>query len=309
MVANLSKWKMRVSCMNNKVSVIIPTYNRSERLTRAINSVLEQTYDDVEVLVVDDNNPDSPGRQFTEKMMEPYKDELRVKYLKHDYNKNAAAARNTGLRFSEGSMICFLDDDDYYLPNKVQAQVNYLKTHKQYMGVYCGRYQNGGEILPSQEGDLTKEILSLSFTPTTPSLMFNRNVFEVLKGFNETYRRHQDFEFLIRYFQHFQIGYVQDPLIVIGENEGENTIHGRKLDELKKQFFSDFDFVIKTLDRRTQKDIYCSHYSSVFWDHLKRKHYSLALRNFAANVAKYPVYYIYKVIRRLFTILNKRLKK
>lgn len=294
--------------MNKKVSVIIPTYNRSESLTRAINSILEQTYDDIEVLVVDDNNPDSHGRQFTEKMMEHYKEEPKVKYIKHDFNKNAAAARNTGLRFSGGSMICFLDDDDYYLPNKVQAQVAYLKAHTKYMGVYCGRYQNGEVILPSHEGDLTKEILSLSFTPTTPSLMFDRKVFEVLKGFNESYRRHQDFEFLIRYFRYFQIGYVQEPLIVIGENEGENTIHGRKLDELKKQFFHDFDFVIKTLDRRTQKEIYCSHYSNVFWDHLKRKYFSYAFKNFFTNTAKYHLYYVYKVLRRLFTIVHKRLK-
>ena len=95
--------------MSNKplVSVIIPTYSRPVFLKRCLDSVLNQTYPNIEVFVVDDNNPDTDARSETEKTMEAYKENPRVTYLKHEKNKNGSAARNTGWKASHGEYITF----------------------------------------------------------------------------------------------------------------------------------------------------------------------------------------------------------
>ena len=94
------------------VSVIIPTYKRPDYLDRAIDSVLNQTYNNIEIIVVDDNNPNTEGRERTEKIMRRYENNPHVIYIKHEYNKNGSAARNTGFKASHGVYLAFLDDDD-----------------------------------------------------------------------------------------------------------------------------------------------------------------------------------------------------
>ena len=101
------------------VSVIIPTYKGSKCLSRAINSVLNQVGVDFEVLVVDDNNPDSDERKKTEIVMKDYVNDDRVIYLKHPCNMNGSVARNTGIAKAKGEIISFLDDDDFYFPDRL----------------------------------------------------------------------------------------------------------------------------------------------------------------------------------------------
>ena len=102
--------------MNKLVSVIIPTYGGGEYLKRCIESVLAQTYPNIEVVVVDDNGLGTPNQLLTQKVMQEFKDDTRVKYVCHEINKNGSAARNTGFRNSKGEYICLLDDDDEWLP-------------------------------------------------------------------------------------------------------------------------------------------------------------------------------------------------
>jgi len=110
----------------NKVSVVIPTYKRSHILSKAINCVLLQTYKDIEIIVVDDNNENDEFRKKTEILMEQYKNNSRIKYIKHPKNKNGAAARNTGINASDANFIAFLDDDDLWSHKKIEKQMEYL---------------------------------------------------------------------------------------------------------------------------------------------------------------------------------------
>ena len=110
--------------MNPLVSVIIPTYKRSDMLPRAINSVLKQTYENVQVVVVDDNDSNSEYRRCTEKQMSFYANDKRVKYIRHCKNSNGAVARNTGIKNADGEIITFLDDDDVYQTDKIKKQVS-----------------------------------------------------------------------------------------------------------------------------------------------------------------------------------------
>lgn len=105
------------------VSVVIPTYSRNTTLCKAIDSVINQTYKNLEIIVVDDNPADSEWRQSTEKLMEQYKKDSRVRYLKNKKNLGGSGARNEGIRASKGDYIAFLDDDDEYLPAKIEKQL------------------------------------------------------------------------------------------------------------------------------------------------------------------------------------------
>lgn len=105
-----------------EVSVIIPTHNRQRLVSRAVRSVLNQTYEDLECIVVDDASSDG-----TPQVIQTIEDE-RLVYLRHDRNRGASGARNTGIRAAKSSLIAFLDDDDEWLPEKLVKQVPLLKA-------------------------------------------------------------------------------------------------------------------------------------------------------------------------------------
>lgn len=105
------------------VSVIIPTYNRAEYVTQAIDSVLAQTYPDYEIIVVDDGSTDN-----TKEVLLPYMDRIRYIYQE---NGGIGAARNTGIKMAKGNWIAFLDSDDEWLPGKLAAQIRAVERHPQ----------------------------------------------------------------------------------------------------------------------------------------------------------------------------------
>ena len=158
------------------VSVIIPTYKSPSTLTRAVDSVLQQQgYYDYELVIVDDNSPESVERKETEQVMAKYTTNSKVKYIKQSRNLNGAVARNRGVKESQGELICFLDDDDIFLPMKLSKQVQYMNEHPEFGASYTGRINKTGSIsLYYKTGDLTEDILTLRFLPTTITLMFRR---------------------------------------------------------------------------------------------------------------------------------------
>ena len=118
--------------MNNQsipVSVIIPTYSRNDTLIRAINSVLNQTYQNLEIIVVDDNPVESEWRICTEKLMGRYIDNPKIKYIKNKENLGGAGARNEGIKASSSEYIAFLDDDDEYFKERIEKQMDFFLNH------------------------------------------------------------------------------------------------------------------------------------------------------------------------------------
>lgn len=269
---------------SDKVSVIIPTYGGSESLIRTVESVLEQDYCDFEVIVVDDNNPETEARKNTEKIMSRYLNSGKVKYIKHEFNKNGSAARNTGFRASVGSFICLLDDDDIFLPGKIEKQVLYLKSHPEYGACYCWRKQFNKSICESFTGDLSEQLLDLSFTPTTSAIMIRKTCFEALNGFDESYRRHQDFEFMLRFYEQYKIGVVEEVLVEIIGNEVLNQLKGKKLYEMKVHFFSQFEHHINRIERQSagfKKRVYAVHFANVCKELIRYGNFGLALKTYA----------------------------
>ena len=104
-----------------QVSVVIPSYNRAVYVTMAIKSVLDQSYQDYEIIVVDDGSTDG-----TRAALEPYRD--RISYIYQD-NKGVSTARNVGIQKAKGEWVAFLDSDDEWLPNKLEIQMKHIKNH------------------------------------------------------------------------------------------------------------------------------------------------------------------------------------
>ena len=96
------------------VSVVIPTYSRNDVLERAIDGILRQTHQNLDVIVVDDNAPKSEWRASTELLMQKYRNDTRVRYIQNAQNLGGAGARNEGIKVAKGDYIAFLDDDDEY---------------------------------------------------------------------------------------------------------------------------------------------------------------------------------------------------
>lgn len=112
--------------MSIKVSVIVPTHNRPHFLGRTIDSLLAQTYRDTEIVVVDDNAPDSPSRADTQALMKEYEKYDNVIYIQNEKPLGGGPSRNEGIKAATGDYVTFLDDDDVYLPEKVETQLSFM---------------------------------------------------------------------------------------------------------------------------------------------------------------------------------------
>lgn len=109
------------------VTVIITTYERPEKLKKAVNSVLEQDYENIEIVVVDDNDENSIYRKETKLIMEEWRDNNKIRYIMHSKNSGGCKARNTGLEHSKGEYISFLDDDDEFIKGKISKEVKLMR--------------------------------------------------------------------------------------------------------------------------------------------------------------------------------------
>ena len=116
------------------VSVVIPSYNQAEFLPATIQSVLNQTYQNFEIIVVNDASPDN-----TDEVMKGFNDP-RIQYIVHEKNQRLPATRNTGMRASAGEIIALLDADDLFHPEKLEAHVNFLKEHPEVGVSYNARF-------------------------------------------------------------------------------------------------------------------------------------------------------------------------
>lgn len=249
------------------VSVIITTYKRSDSLERAIKSVDEQTIDNVEIIVVDDNDADTIYRKDTEALILGLQTKKSLVYIKHEKNMNGAAARNTGLSVARGKYIAFLDDDDYYYSEKMEKQVELMEAvSNEYGGAYSGFdiYRGGKKkdiVFSVKSGNYLLETLACTFQIGSGSNLFIKRVIaEELKGFDTSFRRHQDYEFLVRFFEGYKLAAVDEPLFAV---EQKNTQSNRQSIDYfiatKQQYLKKYKYLIKTFQSKKQNRIYRSH--------------------------------------------------
>jgi len=180
-----------------EVSVIIPTYNRSERLVRAVQSVLDQSFRDLEILVVDDGSTDD-----TEAHLVPYG--TSITYMRQGVNRGVSAARNRGIEHANGTWIAFLDSDDYWLKEKLHVQMEFL--HRTPNAVACqteeiwirrGRRVNPKKIHKKPSGEIFQQSLQLCLVSPS-SVILKRSVFDVIGVFDETLEAAEDYDLWLR---------------------------------------------------------------------------------------------------------------
>lgn len=263
------------------VDVIIPTYKRADMLEKAINSILDQTYKDVMVTVVDDNDPETEWRKRTSKLMEKFLGEKRVQYICHEKNKNGSAARNTGLKYTNGEFVCFLDDDDYFMEDKIEKQMKYLLENSTKDACFCDYIKNGKNICLANKKDFSHDILLGFPTPQTSGIMFRRKVIDELKGFDESYYRHQDYEVLLRFYDRFLMGKIDEVLYVRERSEVDNNPNGFKLEILKKKMFDEFGYKLDMLEKKEpgyKRKVMVYNYIDIMKSYMKQKDVKNSLR-------------------------------
>lgn len=167
--------------MQPLVTVIIPSYNHSAYIAQAIDSVLEQTYQNIEVIVVDDASADD-----TRQVLESYRDNPKVRYVINDVNKGQSAVFNQGLAMAGGKYICLLPSDDWYLENKIASQVAKFMESDPDVGVVYSKgyryYIDLGKMveveLPVHEGWILEKLIRNGnfIYPVTP--MFRAECFK-----------------------------------------------------------------------------------------------------------------------------------
>lgn len=194
------------------VSVVIPTYFRNERLRAAIESVRNQTYDPIEVVVVDGSE---------EAHARPVAEAYDVRYIPQDEDRGPHAGRSEGARAAEGAYVNFLDDDDRFRPEKIEKQVSVLDGSDDVGVVYCGiEWENGHAVLPDPDvrGDVLDRALMFDMTPSSPSTMLiDAGVLEAILPF-ENLHGADDMGMKIELAQRCAFDFVDEPLVIKGDD-------------------------------------------------------------------------------------------
>lgn len=197
----------------DKISIVIPTYNRASLLKKSVDSLLKQTYDNFEVIVVDDASSDN-----TESVMKKIKDE-RVKYIKLKKNSGACVARNTGIKASTGKYITFNDSDDEYLPEKLEKQYNNLIKNKSDMD-FCRlkvHINNSFFVVPSDEcikmlkkGKYVDELTRGNYISTQAIFVKKEKILKYM--FDDDLPRLQDYDLVLRMIPNLKISFTNEIL-------------------------------------------------------------------------------------------------
>lgn len=198
------------------VSVVIPTYGRSETLVEAIRSVADQTYDNIELLIVDDASPIPVKEHVSQVSAESF---TAVRHIRHEENRGANAARNTGINAAKGEYIAFLDDDDCWVKTKISRQIEAFESCSSEVGVvYTGLREKKGERTEertsSWRGNVVPELLSGRNFGQFSSVMVRADVIDVAGRPDERFPIWQDREWFFRLAQHCHFEPVSEPLTV-----------------------------------------------------------------------------------------------
>ena len=202
------------------ISVVIPSYNRKDFLKRSIDSAINQTKKPLEIIVVDDGSTDG-----TETMIKSDYDF--VKFIKQK-NKGVSAARNIGIKVSIGEWICFLDSDDEWKKDKLEKQINAVKSNPSYKFFHSNEIwiKNGIRINQKKKhkkygGDIFDKCLDMCrISPS--SVMIDKTVFDEVGNFNENLVVCEDYELWLRICDKYRVFFIDEPLIIkYGGHQGQ----------------------------------------------------------------------------------------
>ncbi len=237
------------------VSVIIPVYNGPEGLARAIKSVLDQTYPNFELIIVDDYSTDP-----IEPTVKKFSD-VRIQYHRHAQNKGASGARNTGMRLSKGKFLAFLDSDDEFLPERLEIQVNEFGRLPEDVGLIISNLGNlKKENCPYVSPGIASGYVESSafpgsiFSPPS-SWMLRKDIITRVGFFDEEIRVIEDADYFVRVLEQARIYYLKDIL-------GNKHLSFERKGCYPPEYFLGNDRFVEKHFAKMQKD---SNYLSLFY--------------------------------------------
>lgn len=200
-----------------KITVIIPTYNRSKLLERALKSAINQSYTDIEIIIVDDSD-DNEERIKNKKRVEELNDK-RVVYLVTNGKEGGGKARNMGIKVANGGFIAFLDDDDVWFKEKLRIELQKIKNEEKVGIVYCDYilYNNEEKVVAivknRKKGCIYQDLLLSFCVGETSSTLIKKDVFDNIGYFDESLPANQEYDLYIRIAEKYKFDYVPEPLL------------------------------------------------------------------------------------------------
>ncbi len=274
--------------MSEKVSVVITTKNRQKLLQRAVSSAIDQSYQNIEVIVVDDASKISSDRWCEEKG-------INYIYIKQEESSGGNYARNLGIKNSTGEYVAFLDDDDYWEPDKIDKQLKTIREKKAGV-VYCGRRiekitEMGADLSevwlpnPQNQGDVHRRVL-YEMICTSSTMMVKKELLFQAGLFDESLCFWQDYELCIRLAQITDFCFVNEPLCIYRVDRGDkqrltnkydgwkdtvkyiNKIHCNLYEKqnLKERYLKQILYLKDAVFRTKSRDLMYLHYAlSIIW--------------------------------------------
>lgn len=262
------------------VSAVITTHNRIDFLKRAVKSVLNQSYDNIECIVVDDASDDG-----TKEWLDTLADSnIKVVNLNKSFGGNHA--RNIGIKISRGCYIAFLDDDDFWLPSKIEIQMNVLLNHPEAHIAMCGLYKTDGErVYITRSGD---DIVVTDFSEkiyeqvpaVTSSLVIWKELFDQTGLFDENVKYWQEYELLIRMAQYSKFIEINSPLVIYWTGKQDKKRLTNKLDGFEKNF-----------------------------EYITKKHKEKISRLSKKQIKQWYIHFYYDLASRYWNVGNKKMHK
>ena len=219
------------------VSIIIPTYNRKKLLSISINSILNQTYKNFEIIIVDDNSNDG-----TEQYIRSLKYD-NIIYIRNENTLYAPKSRNIGINHSKGELIAFLDDDDEWYSDKLMHQIKLFKNEKvglvySSIDLFFEKHNILYSSNPKLKGAIFKNMLLKNYIGATPSVIVRKKALESIKNtkneyFDSSFPARQDYDLWIRICKTWEVDYVKKPLIKQYYRDNINRISSNLNNHLK----------------------------------------------------------------------------
>jgi len=261
------------------VSVIIPTFKGISTLGRSIDSVINQSYSDYEIIIVDDNYPDSYERKKTEEIVRKYLQYENVSYIKHKDNRNGSCARNTGIKNARGKYISFLDDDDVYHEDRLKKLVE--EAEKTDLDAVFSKVivKNNETVLRKANVRLVEDnfynlFVNENLLGTGSNIFIKKEIAEKVNGFDERLVRNQDYDFLLSFFlKGYKAKTIDEVLVIKYEDIQKNIPKYDDLKNIKKYLYEKYKEKISTYSNYKQRKIIRSIHNSLLESAIYNNHW------------------------------------
>lgn len=293
------------------VSVIIPTYNSAPLISKAINSVLNQTYQDFEIIIIDDGSTDN-----TAEVIETFKDS-RIKYIKQE-NAGPAQARNNGIQSAKGEYIAFLDADDTWTPDKLELQLEAFKTYPDVSMVYSGlEIRNFDETYSYTDSfrnfDNNLKLLRYLFfhhVAIMPAVMIKKSILDEVGHFNPELYTGEDWDLWLRLANKSNFHYIDKSLVIRYKpntsitSRADYSVTERCHKTVLDSFFAldNLEPKIKKLKSRAYSFIYYDVSRLHFYRNRKKPPIKTVLRTFFKSFSYDPVSYFTRFDKGKFLV-------